>query len=128
MTIKLNDLSDADMKAVDSFIKTQKRFHDMGWSMAEADKKRKANNVVSHPSHYASGGIECKDAMAAAMAPGYDFDPMEGAEFLRLTPMAFYWWGCAFKYLWRWDKKNGIEDLQKCKQCIDFLIEEIGKE
>lgn len=26
-----------------------------------------AKDAVSHPSHYTSGGIECKDAMAAMM-------------------------------------------------------------
>lgn len=73
-----------------------------------------AKDAVSHPSHYTSGGIECKDAMAAMMGTGYC-----------LQPCANYWWGCAFKYLWRWVRKNGVQDLKKCKQCIDFLIEEI---
>lgn len=45
----------------------------------------------------------------------------------KLSPMASYWWGCAFKYLWRWSRKNGTEDLRKCRQCIDFLIEEVGE-
>ncbi len=40
-------------------------------------------------------------------------------------PMASYWWGCAFKYLWRWTRKNGLEDLRKCSQCIDFLMDEM---
>jgi hypothetical protein len=70
---------------------------------------------VSHPAHYTGGGIEAKDALKAAM---------DGSE---LSPMASYWWGCAFKYLWRWTSKNGIEDLRKCRQCIDFLIEEVGE-
>lgn len=84
------------------------------------------NNAVSHPSHYASGGIECKDAMAAMMGNGCCLQPCatkDGAA-NNLPPIGFYWWACAFKYLWRWDKKNGIEDLEKCKQCIDFLIDE----
>lgn len=72
------------------------------------------HNAVSHPSHYARGGIECKDAMKAAIG---------GAN--GLPAMVFYWWGCAFKYLWRWRYKNGVQDLRKCKQCIDFLIDEI---
>ena len=49
---------------------------------------------VTHPAHYTSGGIEAKDALRAAM---------DGSE---LSPMAFYWWGCAFKYLWRWSREN----------------------
>ncbi|WP_207302663.1 DUF3310 domain-containing protein [Olsenella sp. Marseille-P4559] len=90
-------------------------------------EKNGAMNAISHPSHYANGDIECKDAMRAAMGNDYlDWcnHAIEAVKFF--SPMAFYWWGCAFKYLWRWDKKNGIEDLQKCKQCIDFLIEEIN--
>lgn len=79
-------------------------------SLQEIENRQDA---VSHPSHYAGGGIECKDAMKAAMG---------GAN--GLPAMAFYWWGCAFKYLWRWCHKNGVQDLRKCKQCIDFLIDE----
>lgn len=69
---------------------------------------------VSHPSHYTSGEIECKDAMRAAMecAPG-------------LPPMAYVWWGFAFKYLWRWRGKDGLKDLRKCQQCIEFIVLEI---
>lgn len=78
-----------------------------GRAMAESSE-------ISHPSHYASGEIECKDAMRSAM---------EGAS--NLPSMAFYWWGCAFKYLWRWRGKDGLKDLRKCQQCIDFLISEI---
>jgi hypothetical protein len=75
---------------------------------------RQESDAVSHPSHYAGGGIEAKDALKSAMAGS------------GLSPMASYWWGCAFKYLWRWTRKNGLEDLRKCRQCIDFLIEEVS--
>lgn len=74
---------------------------------------RRRSDAVSHPAHYTSGGIEAKDALKAAMS---------GSE---LSPMASYWRGCAFKYLWRFERKNGAEDLHKCRQCIDFLIEEM---
>lgn len=30
---------------------------------------------------------------------------------------------CAIKYLCRWRDKNGIEDLEKAKHYIDFLID-----
>ena len=55
---------------------------------------------VNHPSHYASGGIECIDAMEAA------FGKAEVASFCKLN---------AFKYLWRCFKKGdkGIEDVDK---------------
>ena len=84
----------------------------------DCDKGAKStakSDAVSHPFHYTSDGIEAKDALKAAM---------NGSE---LSPMASYWWGCAFKYLWRWSRKNGVEDLRKCRQCIDFLIEEVGE-
>jgi hypothetical protein len=85
---------------------------------------------VSHPAHYTGGGIEAKDALKAVMGCAQEcfIDVIDGKpSYKTLTPMAFYWWGCAFKYLWRWTSKNGIEDLRKCRQCIDFLIEEVSE-
>ena len=76
---------------------------------------RQGDDAVASPAHYTSGGIEAKDALKAAMS---------GSE---LSPMASYWRGCAFKYLWRFERKNGVEDLRKCRQCIDFLIEEVSE-
>lgn len=36
--------------------------------------------------------------------------------------------GNVIKYISRWRKKNGVEDLKKAKQYIDFLIEkEVAK-
>jgi hypothetical protein len=29
----------------------------------------------------------------------------------------------AMKYLWRWQKKNGVEDLRKAQRCLQFLID-----
>lgn len=85
-----------------------------------------AKDAVSHPRHYTSGGIECKDAMAAMMGTGYCLQPCANdGKAVNLAPIALYWWGCAFKYLWRWIRKNGVQDLRKCQQCIDFLIDEI---
>ena len=40
-------------------------------------------------------------------------------------PMALWWWGCAFKYLWRWPHKNGEEDLAKAADCIERLRAEV---
>lgn len=68
-------------------------------------------NAVSHPRHYMGHtGIECMDAMRSMMGS-------EG--------VTFYWEGCAFKYLWRWRAKNGVEDLKKARQCLDYLIETV---
>lgn len=66
---------------------------------------------VTNPSHYAGHtGIECKTAM----------ESMLGTE-----AYASYMQGCAFKYLWRWREKNGIEDLKKARECIDNVIRAI---
>lgn len=84
---------------------------------------------VGSPSHYAGAGVECKDALksTAEASEGMYAVPAGGLMEYRAIPMmAVYWWGCAFKYLWRWPRKNGLEDLRKARQCLDFLIEEIG--
>lgn len=73
-------------------------------------------DMVGHPAHYAGdGSVESMDALRSMM----------GAEGLDVTPVQAFWWGNAFKYLWRWPLKNGVEDLRKCRQCIDYLIGEI---
>ena len=66
---------------------------------------------VKNPKHYAGDGkITCMDAMKS-MTHGLSFDPSVA-----------FWWLTAFKYLWRWPKKGGLKDLEKCKQSIDYLI------
>lgn len=63
---------------------------------------------VNNPQHYASGGIECIDAMIAAY----------GKE------AVMHFCQCnAFKYQWRFDKKNGIEDLKKAQWYNNKYIE-----
>lgn len=72
------------------------------------------NDPITAPIHYSGNGkIEAKDAMESMMAH------------VSLTPIEAYWWGCAFKYLWRWPLKNKKQDLLKCAQCLDYLIEEL---
>lgn len=69
------------------------------------------------PRHYSGdGNITCADAMRS-MLSAYDVSEAY------VPPMGFWWWLCAFKYLWRWQLKNGVEDLRKCDDCIQRLIE-----
>lgn len=85
-----------------------------------------AKDAVSHPGHYTSGGIGGKDAMAAMTGTGDCLQPCANdGKAVDLAPIALCWRGCACKHLWRWIRKNGVQDLKKCKQCIDFPIEEI---
>lgn len=65
---------------------------------------------VNHPSHYAKGGIECIEAMEAAM-----------------TKAAFcgYCKGNILKYLWRYESKgNPIQDLLKAQWYLERLIQQ----
>lgn len=69
-----------------------------------------AADMVNHPSHYTAGGIECIDALAAATAG------LEGIEAVCTAN--------AIKYLWRWKKKGGMEDLRKARWYINRLLGE----
>lgn len=68
--------------------------------MTKATQLITANDLVNHPSHYTSGGIECIDAMVAA------FGKEAVSHFCICN---------AFKYVWRSKLKNGIEDIEKAK-------------
>lgn len=67
------------------------------------------NDPVNHPAHYTAGGIECIDAIAAALTSQND-------------PMSAWLTGQCLKYLWRWPLKNGLEDLKKTRFYLDRLI------
>jgi hypothetical protein len=60
----------------------------------------KVKDNVNNPSHYASGNIECIDAMISA----YGVEAVKA--FCKCN---------AFKYQWRFDKKNGDEDIKKAQ-------------
>ena len=68
---------------------------------------------VNHPAHYTAGAIECIDALASAT---------EGLQGIGAVCTAN-----AIKYLWRWKRKNGVEDLQKAIWYTERLIKELGK-
>lgn len=65
-------------------------------------------DMVNSPDHY-KGKVECIDAIEAAI---------EGLE-----PMEAMCTGNAIKYLFRWKKKGGIEDLRKAKWYIQRIID-----
>lgn len=74
-----------------------------------------ANDPVTAPLHYAGDGkITAKDAMRSMM---------HGAD---VTPIEAYWWGCAFKYVWRAVHKNGLQDIDKAIQCLTELRKEVA--
>ena len=65
-------------------------------------------DVVNHPSHYTDGGIECIDAIEAALT----------AEEFR-----GYCKGNNLKYTWRERHKGGTESLKKAQWYLDRLIQ-----
>jgi hypothetical protein len=48
--------------------------------------------------------------------------PIQPAEFIHKNGIG-YMEGCAIKYLARWKKKNGRQDLEKAKHYIELLLE-----
>lgn len=64
-----------------------------------------------NPSHYQRDGMECIDAIKAAV------QNLSGAE--------AYCTGSALKYLWRWKEKGGKDDLNKAKWFIQNMVDDI---
>lgn len=71
------------------------------------------HDVVNNPSHYKRGEIECYEALKASMTK----DQFLGH--LKATAIA---------YLWRYDLKNGLEDVKKAKWYVDQMVKELGGE
>ena len=67
----------------------------------------KVFNPIDRPQHYADSGIQCIEAIEASMSE----EALRG--FLK---------GNVLKYVWRYEKKNGLEDLKKAKWYLKELI------
>lgn len=78
---------------------------------AECYSKEPDGDMVNHPSHYTQGGIECIDALKAATVSKTGIEAVCTAN--------------AIKYLWRYEEKNGVEDVKKARWYIDRLIKEL---
>jgi hypothetical protein len=65
------------------------------------------NDPVNHPSHYTQGGIECIEAIQAALTP----EEFKG-----------YCKGNVLKYVWREQHKGGKESLRKANWYMQWLI------
>ena len=73
------------------------------------------NDNVEHPVHYQFDGFESAEVIAEVL-------DVSGC-----TPTQAWLYGNAMKYLMRWPRKNGVEDLRKCAKEIEWLISEIEK-
>lgn len=81
------------------------------WARLAVDK---TNDAVQHPSHYTQGKVECIEALESATAG------LSGIEAVCTAN--------AIKYLWRWKRKNGIEDVKKAQWYINHLIKHLEGE
>lgn len=69
------------------------------------------NDNVNHPLHYTQGGIECIDALKSATVG------KKGIEAVCVANV--------IKYLWRFEEKNGLEDVKKAQWYLNRLIQEL---
>lgn len=72
------------------------------------DTTQRFFDPVNNPEHYASGKIQCIDAMIEA------FGKEAVITFCKLN---------AFKYIWRSEKKNKLQDIEKANWYISRYIE-----
>ena len=80
-------------------------------SVIIAQREPVTNDMVNHPSHYTQGGIECIDAITAATVG------KTGIEAVCVANVV--------KYLWRYEEKNGLEDVKKARWYLERLINEL---
>ena len=66
------------------------------------------NDSVQHPSHYNQGSIECIEAMESAYG---------------INAVINFCLCNAFKYVWRAQHKNGVEDIKKAKWYLEKIID-----
>ena len=69
---------------------------------------------VNHPKHYTSSDAVCDKCG----------DCIECIEVTRHMPFNI---GNAVKYLWRWQHKNGLEDLKKARWYLEDAIKDLEK-
>lgn len=71
--------------------------------------KKREGDMIKHPDHYTFRGVEAIEVVKIMT------DTATGVE--------AYLLGCAVKYLYRYPRENGKQDLEKAEQCIRMLRE-----
>lgn len=75
--------------------------------------KKREGDMIKHPDHYTFRGVEAIEVVKILTATA--------------TGVEAYLLGCAVKYLYRYPRKNGDQDLAKAEQCIHMLREHLAK-
>jgi hypothetical protein len=101
--VRLDDrpLTEDEIEEQINYLKEWKEKQEAKKMIIRKDGINQENTVdmVNHPSHYANScSFECIDMMEMVFGP---------------EAMSWYCLINAFKYMWRWKNKNGIEDLDK---------------
>lgn len=72
----------------------------------DALRARQTADMVNRPPHYIAGKVEYIDALEAALGEGF---------------IDFCLWS-AMKYIWRWRRKGGVEDLKKGRWYLERAL------
>ncbi|WOZ15084.1 domain-containing protein (DUF3310) [Salmonella phage STP-1] len=85
----------------------------MNYSMNGTEQRnaRMSKDNVNSPSHYTQAGIECIDAITAAVSGKSGIEAVCVANVI--------------KYLWRYELKNGVEDVKKAQWYLNRLVAEL---
>lgn len=86
---------------------TAKAKPDFNFGEAHASGGVKKDNV-NHPSHYTQGKVECIDALESATIGKSGIEAVCVANVI--------------KYLWRYEEKNGLEDVKKAQFYLNRLL------
>jgi hypothetical protein len=78
-------------------------------------RKDTQHDPVNHPKHYQSQGAACPKCSAEI-------------ECIDVTRHMNFNLGNAVKYIWRYESKNGLEDLKKAKWYLDDFIKQLEAE
>lgn len=80
---------------------------------ADSKVKTEAEDFVNRPKHYTQGEVECFDALMSAV----ECKPPKEAVLVAKV----------IKYLWRYETKNGLQDVKKAQWYFNKLIEILEK-
>ena len=96
----------------------EKSFDNLMRKIVEENEKRvttENNDNIISPNHYASD-------------KGFEVFDVQEAFIHELKGMAANYWCNVVKYILRFQRKNGVEDLKKAKYFLEKLIEEESEE
>ena len=102
------------MRKLKEFVAEQKRCAKSPVTYSKDGAYESENDMVSHPNHYQSAsGLEVIDCIKAFT------EDLEGIEAVDTANV--------IKYVCRWKKKNGLEDLEKAQWYLTDLIAYLKK-